>query len=164
MILFCGQDFTTIDMNSRIKFSPKVLKDFLQECDWNIVLHCLPEGALAVYPESVYIKMRQRDSESEIKAGESMLFRRKLRRFGALSSFEKISKQGRITIPQGFRVMTSLTPGSNAVVVGVEIGVEIWNANIWEKELHMIQKHSSEKGAIEMEMDLTANKQEGEKC
>ena len=164
MILFCGQDFTTLDTNCRIKFSPKVLKDFLQTCDWSVILHCLPEGALAVYPESVYVKMRQKDSESEIKAGESMLFRRKLRRFGALSSFEKISKQGRITIPQGFRDITSLTPGCNAVVVGVEIGVEIWNADIWKKELQMIQQHSSEKGAIEMEMDLTANKLEGEKC
>jgi DNA-binding transcriptional regulator/RsmH inhibitor MraZ len=108
--------------------------------------------------------MRQKDSESEKKAGESMLFRRKLRRFGALSSYEKISRQGRITIPQGFRELTSLTPGINAVVVGVEIGVEIWNAEIWTRELQMIQKHLSDKGELEMEMDLNTSNIEGEKC
>jgi DNA-binding transcriptional regulator/RsmH inhibitor MraZ len=164
MIQFCGQDYTTIDSNCRIKFSPRVLNDFLLACDSRIVLHCLPEGALAVYPEPVYVKMRQKDSESEKKAGESMLFRRKLRRFGALSSYEKISRQGRITIPQGFRELTSLTPGINAVVVGVEIGVEIWNAEIWTRELQMIQKHLSDKGELEMEMDLNTSNIEGEKC
>jgi len=157
MILFCGQDFTTLDSNCRIKFSPRVIKDFLQESEGGIVLHCLPEGALAVYPEPVYLKMRQMDLESEKKTAESLVFRRTLRRFGALSSFETISRQGRVTIPTGFREMTSLNPGTNAVVVGIEIGIEIWNVENWQKELEKIQKHTFEKGELEMALDLNAS-------
>jgi DNA-binding transcriptional regulator/RsmH inhibitor MraZ len=130
------------------------MRDFFSLCSGEVVLHCLPEGAMAVYPEAVYKKMRQSESDIERRAGESLVFRRSLRRFGALTSSEKITRQGRITIPLGFRDFTALNPGDNIVVVGVEIGVEVWNAERWHLELEKINKHLTEKGEFEMAADL----------
>ena len=53
MIPFCGFDKCLLDANSRLKLSPRVLADF-ERRGGDIVLHCLPEGALAVYPEEVF--------------------------------------------------------------------------------------------------------------
>ena len=154
MLSFCGQDRSSIDSNGRVKFSPRTVKDFMNRCNGEIVLHCLPEGALAVYPEEIYMQMRRAESRPAEKAGSSMVFRRTLRRFGALSSSEKISAQGRVTLPSGFREMLELTPGAEIVVVGAEIGVEIWNAARWEAELKKINEHAEEKGEREMAADL----------
>ena len=157
MLAFCGQDNCSIDSNGRVKFSPKVLADFTEACDCEIVLHCLPEGALAIYPEDVYSEMRRVEARAAEKAGQSMIFRRNLRRFGALSASEKISKQGRITIPVGFRKMLELNPGDEIIVVGTEIGVEIWNSTKWLEELERINTHAIEKGEMEMSADLDMN-------
>ena len=157
MLPFRGQERCSIDKNGRVKLSPKTLGDFREECDCDVVLHCLPEGALAIYPEDVYERMRGGEPKSAERAGESLVFRRNLRRFGALSSPEKISPQGRITIPPGYRKMLELEPGEEVVVVGVEIGVEIWSARAWEEELSKINEHVAEKGEREMAADLLAH-------
>jgi AbrB family looped-hinge helix DNA binding protein len=154
MLSFCGQDSGTMDSNGRVKFSPKVVADFKDACGGEVVLHALPEGALAVYPEDVYARMRLDDSKPGGNFGSSLVFRRNLRRFGALTSAERISAQGRVTIPAAFRERLGLTPNSEFVVVGVEIGVEIWNADRWRRELERIDEHVAEKGEREMAADL----------
>jgi len=161
MISFCGQEKSSIDSNGRVKFSPRTMSDFIHKCNGEVVLHCLPEGALAVYPEEIYIQMRSAENRPAEKAGNSLVFRRNLRRFGALSSSERISAQGRITVPQGFRNILKLNPGEEIVVVGAEIGVEIWNAIKWDEELQKINTHAEEKGEREMAADLefTDNKE-----
>lgn len=157
MLSFCGQDKCSVDSNGRVKFSPKVISDFTANCNGEVILHCLPEGALAVYPEDVYLEMRRAESKPAEKAGSSMVFRGNLRRFGALSSSEKVSKQGRITVPAGYREMLELSPGEEIMVVGVEIGVEVWNFKRWQKELDRINSHAEEKGKREMAADLEIN-------
>ena len=154
MLSFCGQDRCSVDSNGRVKFSPRVISDFIDNCNGEVILHCLPEGALAIYPEDIYLEMRRAESKPAEKAGSSMLFRRNLRRFGALSSPEKVSRQGRVTIPGGYRTMLKLDPGEEIMVVGVEIGVEIWNAARWDEELIKINSHAEEKGEREMAADL----------
>ena len=84
----------------------------------------------------------------------SMVFRRTLRRFGAWSQSEKISAQGRITLPQEYRDHAGLVPGGDVMVVGNEIGVEIWSRERWLEEQKMIMEHEREKGEREMESDL----------
>ena len=162
MLAFCGQDKSSIDSNGRVKFSPRICSDFKARCNGEVVLHCLPEGALAVYPEDIYMQMRRAESRPAEKAGSSLVFRRNLRRFGALSSPEKISAQGRITIPSGVRKMLDLNPGEEIIVVGAEIGVEIWNAGRWDEELEKINRHIEEKGEREMEADLAYRDDSGE--
>ena len=159
MLSFCGTDRCQMDANGRIKFSPRVLEDFARNGN-EVVLHCLPEGAVAVYPEKVYESMRNTEPNAAERAGKSMLFRREQRRFGAWSTPEKISTQGRITIPPEYRDFAGLS--GNVIVVGVEIGVEIWDRARWMEEQKNIMEHAREKGEKEVAGDLVSAGGNGE--
>ncbi len=154
MLSFCGQDKCSVDANGRIKLSPRNLSDFAEQGAGEVVLRFLPEGAIAVYPEDIYLQMRRNEPRPAERAAASLVFRRSLRHFGALSQSEKISPQGRITIPPAYREYAALGPGSEAVVIGVEIGLEIWNTERWAEELTKVNEHIREKGEREMADDL----------
>ncbi|NLK83317.1 MAG: hypothetical protein GX280_04440 [Lentisphaerae bacterium] len=143
-----------MDANGRLKLSPRVINDFMESCGGEIVMHCLPEGAVAVYPESIYLEMRRQENEPAARAASSTVFRREMRRFGALSSSGRISEQGRLTVPQGFRDYGKLCPGENILVVGIEIGIELWNTERWNAELEKMNAHAIAKGESEMASDL----------
>lgn len=154
MLAFCGQDHCQIDANGRVKLSPRVIHDFMEKCGGKIVMLCLPEGSLAVYPENFYLEMRRQEESPAARAASSMVFRRELRRFGALSSADRITAQGRLTVPHGFREHAGLFPGVEIVVVGVEVGVELWNAERWGAELLKMNEHAIARGESEMADDL----------
>ena len=59
MLSFCGIDKCSVDANGRIKLSPRVIDDFAAH-GGDVVLHCLPEGTIAVYPEAVYLECGNR--------------------------------------------------------------------------------------------------------
>jgi len=128
----------------------------------DIVIHCLPEGALAVYPEDIYLQMRKAEPRPAEKAASSMVFRREMRRFGAMTQSDKLSTQGRITIPQMYRDYAELHPGAEVIVLGTEIGVEIWKADKWQEEFGKINAHLREKGDREMAADLLFKKDDKE--
>ena len=153
LLFFCGTDRCQMDANGRVKLSPRVLEDFARSGS-NVVVHCLPEGAVAVYPEKVYEAMRRTEADAAEHAGRSMVFRRELRRFGAWSTPQQISTQGRITIPPEYRDFAGLSVSGNVVVVGVEIGVEIWDRGRWLEEQKNFMEHAREKGEREMADDL----------
>lgn len=153
MLSFCGMDRCLLDASGRVKLSPRVLEDFAHSGN-EVVLHCLPEGAVAVYPENVYQKMRTAAADAAERAGQSMLFRRELRRFGAWSVSQRITQQGRITIPPEYRDFAGLKTGGNTVVVGVEIGIEIWDLERWKTEQMNCMEHARAKGETEMSADL----------
>lgn len=156
MLSFCSQDRALIDANGRIKLSPRTIIDFNENGGLDVVLHCLPEGAIAVYPERTYLAMRKEEPKKTEKASSSLVLRRIMRRFGALSRSEKITAQGRITIPSPYREYANIGPGGNAIIVGCEIGIEIWNAENWSRELEKINAHFNEKGENEMLADLAS--------
>jgi len=139
MVPFCGQERCLIDANGRIKLGARFLNDFRRTGD-EVVLYCLPEGALGVYPTSTWLQMRQREARPAIRAATSVEFRRELRRFGAMSQPEKLSNQGRITVPSHFRSALALDPGQDVILVGCEIGVEAWNAESWRHELDQLRE------------------------
>lgn len=159
MISFCGFDRCSVDANGRIKLSPRVLADFAKYAGAP-VLHCLPEGAVGVYPESVFLEMRGNEGHTAKKAGESFVARRTMRRFGALSQSEEISPQGRLTLPTMFREYAGLSGKTDVVVVGVEIGIEIWSAERWQEEQKRIAAHMAEKDRLEMQADLADESQD----
>ena len=132
-----------------------MLKNFQRHTEREIVLHCLPEGAVGVYPPHVWKSMRGLDQDKEVSAANSLVFRRSLRRFGAMSLGSSISNQGRITIPSTYRVFAELVPSSPVIVIGCEIGVEIWNQKRWIAEAELIQRHVFEKGEHEMNSDVS---------
>jgi len=156
MLSFCGQDRCLIDANGRVKFSPRVLKDFKERCSGEVVMYCLPEKAIAIYPEDIYIQMRNSMSRPAEQAAASLVHRRILRRFGALSQSNTISGQGRLTLPVAYREYAGLEPSSDIVIVGIEIGVEIWSAAAWAIEMDEMDLHVREKGEREMAADLLA--------
>ena len=153
MIRFCGQDECTVDANGRIKLTARFLSDF-REFGPEVVLHCLPEGALGVYPVDIWQQMRGAEPRPAVRAAESVVFRRRLRRFGALTQAETVSNQGRITIPPSFRSVVRLEPGAEAVLVGSEIGMEVWAAESWEREMALLRQHEQRKAEAEMAADL----------
>ena len=155
MFAFNGIDKSQLDTNGRIKLSPRILGDFAKSGN-NVVLHCLPEGALAVYPEEIFLQMRNEKSDAARRAANSLLFRRELRRFNAWSTPAVISPQGRITIPGEYREFAALAVSENVMVVGVEIGVEIWNCERWKQEQECVMNHAVEKGENEMIGDLNS--------
>ncbi len=154
MLPFCGQDRSIVDANGRLKLSPRVIADFNTACQGEIVMHCLPEGAIAVYPEHTYVEMRQATKNTTAEVASSLLLRRSMRRFGALSKSDTISRQGRITLPAAYRKYAGIEPGSEVIVVGTEIGVEIWNEERWFNELTQLNEHVVLKGKQEVNADL----------
>jgi len=154
MLAFCGTDQCLMDANGRVKLSPRLLADFARDGN-DVVLHCLPEGAVAVYPEKVYEAMRRPEANAAERAAQSMVFRREQRRFGAWSVPQRISAQGRVTIPPEFRDFAGLSAAGSVVVVGVEIGVEIWDRARWQEEQKKLMEHAREKGERELNDDLT---------
>jgi DNA-binding transcriptional regulator/RsmH inhibitor MraZ len=155
MVRFCGQDSCLIDANGRLKLSPRFLDDF-GNAGGTTVLRSLPEGALGVYPEAIWQQMRQGEANAAMKAGTSAAYRRQLRLFGAMSETQEISKQGRLTIPVLFRERLGLVPGASALVIGTEIGVEIWEAERWRRELELLDQHELQKAQADMAAELAA--------
>ncbi len=153
MMQFCGQDTCLVDANGRIKLTPRFLQDF-RHSGHDVMLHCLVEGALGIYPPQIWQQMRQAEPRPAARAATSSVFRRQMRRFGAFSQVSQITNQGRITIPVQFRQQLALEPGNDAVLVGCEIGVEVWNAERWAHEADVLLEHEMKKSDLEMDADL----------
>ena len=142
-----------MDANGRLRLSAGLWRDFARVAAAEAVLFCLPEGGLGLYPPSTLKTMRRQDRGSPV-AADNLAFRRRLRRFGALAVSVEVTRQGRITIPPAFREHAGIAPRSAVALVGVEIGVEIWNLERWRGELARIRQHMTDKGEQEMEADL----------
>ena len=151
MIPFCGCEHCLVDSNGRVRLCQRFVDDFLSECEGNVVIYGLPEGALAIYPEEVFREMRERELGDMDRIGASFAARRSLRRFGSLSSPETISRQGRVSIPLHLQEFAGLRPGTQASVVGVEIGVEIWADERLKQEMSSIEDVEKEIRIMEIE-------------
>ncbi|MEA2013012.1 MAG: hypothetical protein U9O87_08050 [Verrucomicrobiota bacterium] len=150
---FTGQYSISLDSSGRLKFPSNILQDFLSFASGEVVIYFLSEGCLAVYPLEIWSKMREEELGNLKIVPQSIVARRRLRR-GALTQNEKISKQGRITIPQQFRKMCKIYDTESVMMIGSEIGIEIWSEESWERELAIILEHDSEKSQNEMNQDL----------
>jgi DNA-binding transcriptional regulator/RsmH inhibitor MraZ len=151
-----------MDANGRLKLGVSLLQDFQRRAEESLVLFCLPEGALGLYTTTVWNSMRRHESDPAAMAGRSMLARRSMRRFGAFSQRVELTRQGRITIPSVFRDHADVPPGSEVIVLGVEIGVEIWSEARWSDEQRLIQEHMLEKGQRELAEDLSSGLCQGD--
>ncbi len=146
MLEFTGQYNITFDKSGRFKLPPRILADFLADESSEVVIYCLPEGCLGIYPVSVWQAMRADERSLD---GNSMLKRREMRRFGALSTSVLISKQGRITIPSNFREVCGLTD-TPQLLIGSEVGMEVWSQEKWDAELAIVNKYNIDKGFEEL--------------
>jgi DNA-binding transcriptional regulator/RsmH inhibitor MraZ len=154
MLSFCGYEKCSVDANGRVRLPGRFVEDFLKNGDGAVVMHGLPEGAIAIYPEQTYIKMREKELADVERIGASFAARRSLRRFGALSQPDVISRQGRVTLSEIFRSYANLEPGTEVRVIGVEIGVELWALDKWEAEFAELKTYEEEKRSRELENQL----------
>jgi DNA-binding transcriptional regulator/RsmH inhibitor MraZ len=160
MLPFFGQEKVSVDANGRVKLCPRFIADFKDSGGGDIVLFSLPEGGVAIYPEETFLRMRRSELDEAEKSGGSVLQRRRLRFSGAMTQSEKISNQGRITIPHFMREDCGLAPNSDVVMVGIQVGIEIWSSERWSGELDKMRRHSNEKGEREMASDLMDSRRE----
>lgn len=154
MLEFLGQEECRLDEAGRFKLSAGLRRDFLRHTDGEVVLTCLPEGAIGIYPPAMWRAMWPEREERAARAGQSVLARRSMRRLGALSRVAAVSNQGRISIPPNLRRYAELEPGAAVMLVGCEVGAEIWNTERWQRELELIQVHLAHKEVQEMAGDL----------
>ena len=154
MLPFCGIDYCLVDANGRVRLTQHVVEDFLREGASDVVMHGLPEGCIAIYPESVWKRMRAATLNTPEQIGSSFSMRSSMRRSGALTASENISRQGRITLPELLRRHAHLKPGTEAVVVGIELGVEIWEAGRFEKEMAEADRRDEMKREREFEKEV----------
>ena len=154
MLPFCGLDNCLVDANGRIRLTQRVVEDFLKEGASEIVMHGLPEGCIALYPESVWKRMRAPALNTPELLGASFAARSSMRRFGALTASENISRQGRITLPELLQEHAGLKPGAKVVIVGVEIGVEIWELNKFNDEMESARRREELKKEREFDREL----------
>ena len=151
---FRGQERCQVDANGRIRLPPAFDSDFRQAGALEVALHMLPEGGLAIYPLPVWEGLRATDASTAAQAATSVRARRHLRRFGAMTTVEGVSNQGRITIPPLFREQLGLEPGAAAVIAGCEIGVEVWNASRWQQELVAVTQQEQRREEAEMQAEI----------
>ena len=151
---FCGQEKCLVDANGRVRLTQRWVDEFLRQCRGEVVMHGLPEGAIALYPEAVYQEMRAREIGNLDQLGASFALRRSLRRFGALTHQDVITRQGRVTLPAAFREHAGITPGKEVCIVGVEVGVEIWEPSRFAAEMQEIGAHLADRRDAEMAREL----------
>lgn len=147
MLSFIGQYPVTIDKSGRFKLPAKAINDFRSEETEDLVVYCLPEGCLGIYQANTWEEMRSMD---RFLSGNNLSKRREMRRFGALTATVQITKQGRITIPPLLRELANLQE-QQAILVGSEVGMELWSSKRWAEELAIINKLDDENDTIEQE-------------
>lgn len=151
---FCAQEECMMDANGRLKLSAAVLRDFRRHTEGEVVLYCVPEGAIGIFPPDHWERIRRPDSEPLDRFASDVLYRRTLRRFGAMTQPAEISPQGRITIPPGYRDFAGLPAAGKVMLIGCEIGVEVWSSEAWQRELAAIHEHMTQKSRQAMAGDL----------
>ena len=154
MLQFCGLEKTQLDGNGRLKLGARLQQSFASYGSQAVVLYCLPEGGVGIYPLAEWEKIKPDLKPIQQQFTGSMMARRRMRMMGAMTSKENLSNQGRVTIPQMFREMCNLESNAEVMLVGSEFGIELWSAEAWQKEMLLMQQHSLEKGELEMNADL----------
>lgn len=155
MAKFFGQEKCTVDASGRVKLSRRFEGDFKSLGTLRVVLHCLPEGGLAVYPLELWEQMRSEDTVAmAMNAGHSIVARRQLRRLNCMTQVDELSSNYRLTVPPEFRPLLALEPGTTAMLVGCGVGIEVWNSERWAAELGTVRAHEEERALAEMQADL----------
>ncbi len=139
--IFQGEFCRTLDERFRLSI-PQELADALAAFGPEFVLVKERAGCLSLWPANSW---RQRmDSaiellQAKLKAGklDGRLF--EIQQVGRLLSTRhklvQLAGRGRLLIPEGFREFLQVASGSDAMVIGAIVCVEIWNPAAWRTHL-----------------------------
>jgi len=78
------------------------------------------------------IKQKMRAGRLQERIAEVQLFGRLL---STRHQLVRLGERGRLVIPDGFRDFLALQPGSEVMIIGAAVCVEIWNPASWLKYL-----------------------------
>ena len=129
---FYGCTQCDLDQGGRVKLPLWVQGAFSEIGKSEVMLYCLPEGCLAVFPLSQWQEYRQHPSQ--LNELQELAYRRQERLVGARSFPGEISSQGRLQLPEHLMEVASLKKESTVVLVGAEKWFEIWSLERWELE------------------------------
>ncbi|MBP5641359.1 MAG: hypothetical protein J6X55_17915 [Victivallales bacterium] len=134
---FTGLTKCKLDSNGRIKLPPKVIDDLTNDGfdSQEIVLYCLPEGALALFSHQTWTLIRSKTDEETPDLLNDEGLRRRSRRIASNTDSQEISPQGRLTIPPLFREKLGFKEGEELIITGNERGYEIWSVQKWTQEM-----------------------------
>ena len=153
MVEFSGQDRCQIDANGRIRLTPRFAAEF-ERLGAAVMLHLHPEGALGVYPQGVWDEMSRQDDQVVRQALTDVRLRRTSRTIWPWTEPERVSNQGRVTIPHAFRAILGLEPGTEAALVGCGYRLEIWNSKRWDEEMRLVLEHERRRTEAQMAAEL----------
>ena len=136
--LLIGEFVRTLDERHRLAIPPELAEPLSTE-GTECVLAKERAGCLSLWPAALW--QPQIDSQievmrSKLKAG--MLNQRvgELQELGRLLSTRHktvtLAGRGRLVIPEGFREFLGVEPGSELVIVGAAVCVELWLPSAWQ--------------------------------
>ena len=129
--VFTGVSFLTLDNKNRL-FIPKKLRP----TENKYVLTPGVDNCVTIYPYSTWQDVVDKIETLSIK--NKTYQRTFIRTFFAEAEIVEIDRQGRILIPQKFRIKYNLT--NNVVLVGNKNKLELWSAKEWSKFYKQAEK------------------------
>jgi MraZ protein len=123
--LFLGEHRHALDDKGRVIF-PARMRDGLGP---TVVLQKGIESCVYVFPTAEWDKEVEKVNSLPTTNPQARRYRRF---FFSQAQSERVDKQGRLTIPQGFRDYAGLA--KDVVVAGVGARVEIWDAARWDTQ------------------------------
>ena len=129
-MLLTGTFPRSVDEKQRVAI-PKKLRDALAEADLK-VLYVAPgtDGSLAIYTEAAFARLGERLANNPPTQQDVRAFGRL---FYAQAERVDLDGQGRIRIPPELAKLAALD--KDAVLIGVQDHMELWNRERWEAYL-----------------------------
>jgi MraZ protein len=139
---FLRGEFTrTLDERYRLSI-PQELAEALSAKDHQCVLVKERVGALSLWPAKLWQGQTQASLDllqAKLRAGKLEGQLAKVQSVGRLLSTRhtdvQLAGRGRLLIPEGFREFLQVPAGSDCVVIGAAVCVEIWNPTAWRTHL-----------------------------
>jgi len=135
--MFLGEYPYRVDVKGRIPLPPK----FKAELKPGLVLTRGSEGCIAVYPQSEWAKIVE---EMAVLPPSSSNERRRTRFFFSGAFNADLDAQGRVVLPLPLREYARIE--HDAMVVGCNNYVEIWNQETWKTESALASEENRQVG------------------
>ncbi|NMA43596.1 MAG: hypothetical protein GX946_09480 [Oligosphaeraceae bacterium] len=159
---FSGTEQCTLDANGRLKLPPRVIATFKMLGGLEVVLHCWPEGCLALLPKSTWRRMYYEQGYASSGNLDSIAGRQRQRLFTRFTHSTEISAQGRISIPPALRERAALQCGEQVLVAGYGESLEIWQPQRFEQINAELDRLEAKELELNQETLDKANKDEGQ--
>jgi MraZ protein len=132
-----GEFPRTFDERYRLSVPPELLPGLGEE-GGDLILAKERPGCLSLWNAAVWqshldqgvelIKAKMRAGKFEGQLGRVQLLGRLL---STRHRVVQIAARGRLLVPEGFREFLRVEPGSEVLIVGAAVCIEIWNPTLW---------------------------------